>query len=296
MQKAAPTKARDDNEIKREREMLFLQRPSFVVILLVFFVIDLTSTVVATTDPDVDRENESSTKENDTDNIETDFIFLQKFPLMNSMNLIFHTEVISCNSNQFTKDDQEFLHSQLNTMVDQNLDYVPIDDEFWSSSTKSNISCVEYGYGGSACTKQCCSVPHTSKQLHYPFNNTDAIIHNADTTQKSLYFYGLAHNMTRDIVWSKLCGGGSSNDDSGGEDATTTTGTSKCWSNWAGIDYNPLTNNCNTFTSTVLKCIYGLSDKKPHLGPSDTVRVSCDQCPPPTTSGSPLDSLKSSTF
>ena len=280
--------------------MFLLQRPSFVVILLAFSVIDLTSTVVATTDADVDQENESKSKENDNGNIDTEFIFLQKFPLMNSMNLLFHTEVISCNSNQFTKDDQEYLLSQVNAMADQHLDYVPIDEEFWSSSTKSKISCVEYGYGGSACTKQCCSVPHTSKQLHYPFNNADAIIHNADTTQKSLYLYGLSYNMTRDIVWSKLCGGGggggSSNIEDGGGGEDTTMNASKCWSNWAGIDYNPLTNNCNTFTSTVLKCIYGLSDKKPHLGPSDTVKVSCDQCPSPTTSADPPDSLISSTF
>merc|ERR1739845_99419 len=48
-----------------------------------------------------------------------------------------------------------------------------------------------------------------------------------------------------------------------------------CVSNWAGRDYNPLTNNCNTFTSTVLKCVYGLSDAKPHLGVSDLRNVQC---------------------
>jgi len=52
----------------------------------------------------------------------------------------------------------------------------------------------------------------------------------------------------------------------------------KCWSNWKGTDYNPLTNNCNTFTSTVLKLVYGLSDKKPHLGPSDLVNVKGAKC------------------
>merc|ERR1712187_340401 len=47
----------------------------------------------------------------------------------------------------------------------------------------------------------------------------------------------------------------------------------KCWSNWAGTDYNPLTNNCNTFTSTVLSLVFGFSEKKPHLGASDLVTV-----------------------
>ena len=48
-----------------------------------------------------------------------------------------------------------------------------------------------------------------------------------------------------------------------------------CVSNWGGRDYNPLTNNCNTFTSTVLKCVYGFSDAKPHLGVSDMRTVTC---------------------
>ena len=56
----------------------------------------------------------------------------------------------------------------------------------------------------------------------------------------------------------------------------------KCWSNWAGTDYNPLTNNCNTFTSTVLSCVYGLSQHKPSLGPSDLVTVS-GRCPATAT-------------
>ncbi len=49
----------------------------------------------------------------------------------------------------------------------------------------------------------------------------------------------------------------------------------KCVSDWAGRSYNPLTNNCNTYTSTILKCVYGLSDAKPHLGVSDMRTVTC---------------------
>merc|ERR1711953_140255 len=47
----------------------------------------------------------------------------------------------------------------------------------------------------------------------------------------------------------------------------------KCWSEWSGTAYNPLTNNCNTFTSTILTMVYGLSQKKPHLTISDLVKV-----------------------
>jgi len=49
----------------------------------------------------------------------------------------------------------------------------------------------------------------------------------------------------------------------------------KCVSDWTGSDYSALTLNCNTFTSTILKCVYGLSDAKPHLGVSDMINVKC---------------------
>merc|ERR1712099_219668 len=58
-----------------------------------------------------------------------------------------------------------------------------------------------------------------------------------------------------------------------GETAYHHTCDKKCWSNWAGTDYNVLKNNCNTFTSTILYCVYGLSQKKPHLGISDLITV-----------------------
>ncbi len=61
-------------------------------------------------------------------------------------------------------------------------------------------------------------------------------------------------------------------DDDGDDDTLP-----KCVSDWAGTDYNPLTNNCNTFTSTVLKCVFGLSDDKPDLGVSDLVTVECPE-------------------
>ena len=145
-----------------------------------------------------------------------------------------------------------------------NNNFDTIEKEFWFTESKSNITCVEYGYGGAACTERCCAVPHIpSKQLSYKFNDISAIIHNADTTQKSLFIYGTTQ-LSSTKAWEELCSTNNSN---------------PCWSNWAGIDYNPLSNNCNTFTSTVLHCIYGLSENKPNLGPSDTVTVTCDKCP-----------------
>merc|ERR1719389_1274871 len=108
------------------------------------------------------------------------------------------------------------------------------------------------------CGKECCGVPHGDKQEQYPLNARRAVIGNADTSQKSLYIYGTG--------------------DFDGNAAYHNTCDHKCWSNWAGTDYNPLTNNCNTFTSTVLFMVYGLSQKKPGLGVSDMVTVH-GECP-----------------
>merc|ERR1712050_115591 len=85
-----------------------------------------------------------------------------------------------------------------------------------------------------------------------------AVIGNADGKQKTLFIYGTGA-FDGNTAWHDACD-------------------KKCWSNWAGTDYNPLTNNCNTFTSTILSCVYGLSQKKPHLGPSDLVTVK-GHCP-----------------
>merc|ERR1712098_716706 len=99
------------------------------------------------------------------------------------------------------------------------------------------------------CSKECCSV---GKDEHMPLNKKQAVIRNADVDKKTLFIYGTGFDgMTG---YHDVCD-------------------KKCWSNWSGTDYNVFKNNCNTFTSTVLYCVYGLSQKKPNLGISDMVTV-----------------------
>merc|ERR1719450_1564041 len=96
-----------------------------------------------------------------------------------------------------------------------------------------------------------------------PLNKRHAVIMNADTSKKNLYVYG-SSSIDGLTAWHDTCD-------------------QKCWSDWAGLDYNVLKNNCNTFTSTVLFCVYGLSQKKPGLGVSDmvTVKGHCPSKDPP---------------
>jgi hypothetical protein len=168
--------------------------------------------------------------------------------------------VLICPRDEFTGPDQSFLDQQVLSLMD----YVELDVAWWT--TQSTVNCIELGYGGAACTQRCCSAPHGPNQLHFALNARRAVISNADTSRKSLFLYGTS-DLNGDDAYQDICGTGGNND------------TEKCWSNWAGTDYNPLTNNCNTFTSAILACILGLSEKKPHLGPSDMITVTCDKCP-----------------
>merc|ERR1712227_1030332 len=85
-----------------------------------------------------------------------------------------------------------------------------------------------------------------------------AVISNANLKTKALFIYGTG-SFDGNVAFHHTCD-------------------SKCWSNWKGTDYSILGNNCNTFTSTVLSCVYGLSQKKPNLGVSDLVTVK-GHCP-----------------
>merc|ERR1719313_2479293 len=80
-----------------------------------------------------------------------------------------------------------------------------------------------------------------------------AVIYNANLKTKALFIYGTG-SFDGNVAFHNTCD-------------------SKCWSTWKGTDYSILGNNCNTFTSTVLSCVYGLSQKKPNLGVSDLVTV-----------------------
>lgn len=178
------------------------------------------------------------------------FVFLQRFPL-GGVNLFYHTEVLVCPRTGFSQNEQDTLDGKISEMTD----FAEIDESWWNVRT---ANCVELGYGGALCENECCSVPHGSQQTNYPLNARRAVIGNADTSQKKVYIYGTG-GFDGNAAYHYTCD-------------------KKCWSNWAGTDYNPLTNNCNTFTSTVLFMVYGLSEKKPHLGPSDMVSVK-GHCP-----------------
>lgn len=194
----------------------------------------------------------------DGDN-EASFIFLQRFPLQGTP--FFHTEVLVCPRSEFSESDQKALDSYVKyiTSSQKQVSFIKVAEEWWTERT---AKCVELGYGGAPCKQKCCGVPHKIDQVNYPINAHRAIIENADVSQKNLYLYGTG-DFSGNVAYETICGKASP----------------KCWSNWSGLDYKVLQNNCNTFTSTVLSCVYGLSEEKPDLGVSDLVTVTC-KCDP----------------
>ena len=224
------------------------------------------------------------------------YVFLQKFPLESSFRMLFHTEVIVCPRETFAN-DAEFLN-MLDDLASNTLappgtfgggsgsgsssglpvrggggdstppkssPFVAIERDAWSG--KSEPGCVQLGFAGASCGSACCGSPHGSENTAYALNSDRAVISNAMGGYKELYFYGVS-GVGGEDAYEAVCHGHMYAIDAGGDLPT-------CVSDWAGTDYNPITNNCNTFTSAVLKCVYGMSDAKPNLGISDIRTVTC---------------------
>merc|ERR1712232_848045 len=108
----------------------------------------------------------------------SNFVFLQRFGLgIPSPNITFHTEVLVCPRIGFSEDDQKTLDNTITGMTD----FAEVDLSWWASKT---ANCVELGYGGAACVKECCAIPHGNQQTSYPLNARLSVINNADVNTK----------------------------------------------------------------------------------------------------------------
>lgn len=204
----------------------------------------------------------------DSDSSDSYYVFLQKFPLKGTFKMLFHTEVVVCPSKAFERDTVflNTLESILsNLRKEDRASFAAVPKGQW---TKQDLpTCVQMGYGGSSCPTSCCGAPHRDKQRGYPLNSQMAVIGNAMGEEKELYLYGRSETISGSDAYKAVC--------HGHMNAVEIGMLPKCVSDWTGSDYSALTLNCNTFTSTILKCVYGLSDAKPHLGVSDMVNVKC---------------------
>jgi len=174
------------------------------------------------------------------------FVFLQRFPLtevpLSSIMTLYHTEIVICPRNAFSIADQSTLDGQIRDMRS----FAKVEESWWKSR---NAWCVSLGFGSRNCEHRGCGIDKTDSTLNNPY----PMISNVDEHKRSLYLYGTGA-LDGWTLHSRLRA-------------------TKCWSNWAGSDYDLLRNNCNTFTSTVLHSVYGLSQSKPGLGVSDMTTV-----------------------
>lgn len=207
------------------------------------------------------------------------FVFLQKFPLEDTWEMLFHTEVVVCRRDTFDSDFLTTLDDLAKTIsttpsdTDAKAPFVQVPEGQWVK--QSTAKCVQLGYGGSDCSATCCGSPHGQENTNYALNSRDAVIGNAMGEKKELFLYGISGDSSKN---SDKEGGISGIDAYRAICPATSKESMKlptCVSKWTGVDYNPITNNCNKFTSAILKCVYGLSDKKPNLGVSDMITVAC---------------------
>jgi len=177
------------------------------------------------------------------------YIFLQVFRLQGSsvagIGGFYHSEVLVCPRSQFPLRDQEYLDG----LDLSQQDFYEMSEDWWRSS---QVKCAEIAYGGAEDSAVCSGVMLRKQQ---PLADSEALILNVDSGVAWKYFYGVGDKSLRDISESQCSGA--------------------CGQQWAGSSYGLTTHNCNTFTSAILHCVYGLSQSKPGLGVSDMATITC---------------------
>lgn len=177
---------------------------------------------------------------------DSSYVFVQRFPMARSRLVprwirrlfpFYHTDILVAARSSFSANDQKYLDSQIEGMKD----FTKIEDSWWQDKT-TNVSQIGYGYG--ECVGRACNV----RKVEMPLNNRSSVVLGLDVSKKAIFLYGSAE-MNADEAVKALCD----------PDVTT----DEIWSNWDHEDFHIYKNNCNTFTSTMLQNIFGLSQAHP---------------------------------
>lgn len=167
--------------------------------------------------------------------------------------IAYHGAVISCPKSSFSSDEQR----QLDDAISKNY-WTELNENWWG---KSDITCKLIQYGGDDDTQQCSCISFDDAQTHeQPLSSLHANGEQFSSSGVWKYIYGTG-SMDVDTVHHEAC------------DQPIPSGDI----NWSCHTYNAVEGpNCNTFVSFVLKCAYGLSDKKPDIGASDPMSITCN--------------------
>jgi hypothetical protein len=182
------------------------------------------------------------------------YVFVQRFPMARSRLVprwirqlfpFYHTDILLSPRSSFSVDDQQYLDAQISGMTN----FAKIEDSWWQTKT---TSAAQIGYGYGECSARCCNV----KKVEMPLNNRSSVVAGLDLSQKSIFVYGTTEK-NADGALHALCNPENTRDD--------------IWSNWDHEDFHIYKNNCNTFTSTMLQNIFGLSQEHPLVAFEDEV-------------------------
>lgn len=184
----------------------------------------------------------------------TSYVFVQRFPMARSRLVprwirrlfpFYHTDILVAPRSFFSADDQRYLDAQVAEIGDASqypmTHYVKLEESWWEKQT---ASCAQIGYGYGECTERCCNVVKTEM----PLNNRSSVVAGLDVSKKAIFLYGTAE-MNANEALHTLCSPGATSD--------------IIWSNWDFNDFHIYKNNCNTFTSTMLQNVFGLSQAHP---------------------------------
>jgi len=162
----------------------------------------------------------------------------------------YHSEVLICPRNFMTGSDVKYLEKKVKSLGWWTK-YKLIPESKWESM---DVRCQTLSYGGSDDEDECSGVSHFNQQL----SARRAGIGNADLNHVWKYVYGTGDKSAQQVK-DYVCRG-------------------SCGADWSGYNYNPVTRNCNFFSSTVMNCAYGLSQSTPNLGVSDMRSVWSCSC------------------
>jgi len=157
----------------------------------------------------------------------------------------YHSQMAICPKSHFSAEERRVLDG---LQLDPSKGFAEVPPTLWR---RSPASCFKLSFGGIADNSRCSGISAVRQALRLDS--------------------ALIPNVEPGVAWKYLYGDGPF---SGPQTARRICMTS-CGDQWSGGKYNLVTRNCNTFTSTVLQCVYGLSQEKPGLGVSDLWRVGC---------------------
>mmetsp|Transcript_127153 Transcript_127153/g.354061 ORF Transcript_127153/g.354061 Transcript_127153/m.354061 type:complete len:393 (-) Transcript_127153:328-1506(-) len=175
------------------------------------------------------------------------FVFLEVFRLSGTswvLGGLYHSQMLICPKSEFQPEERRYIQE----LEIGSSRFAEVPEAWWR---QSGARCVAVSFGGARDGAPCSGVGERQQGL----GELAALIPNVDAGVAWKYYYG-AGGLSGLQATKRVCSPG-------------------CGRHWAGTSYDMLSNNCNTFTSTVLHCVYGLSQQKPDLGVSDMQWASC---------------------